>query len=364
MKYYLIAGERSGDLHASNLMRKLMEHDKKAEFRYFGGDYMKAVGDELIVHYREMAFMGFLEVLRNLTTIKKYIKTCKEDIQSYQPDAIILVDYAGFNLRIAKFAKAAGFKVFYYISPKIWAWNQKRALKIKKSVDYVFAILPFEVDFYQKFDYSNVEYVGNPVVESVAKHKVDQQFLTNYGIQSGDKAKVAVLPGSRKQELKYILPTLISVIKENTTSQFLVAGVKSLPEESYAELTRLENVQLIFDDTYNLLAHSDAAIVTSGTATLETALWGVPQVVVYKGSGLSIAIAKMVVKVKYISLVNLILDQPCVTELIQEDCTPETVTKELKRILANPNDYTELRQTIGNSVASEKTAVSIIRLLS
>ena len=239
MKYYIIAGERSGDLHASNLMKALLVKDSQAEFRYFGGDYMQAVADTLVVHNKEMAFMGFWEVLTNLNTISKFINLCKKDIEKYQPDALILIDYAGFNLKIAKYAKKKGLKVLYYISPKVWAWNQKRALKIKQRVDHMFAIMPFEVDFYNKYNWADVTYVGNPVVEAVSQHQVNTNFLVQHGLGSAKKV-VAVLPGSRKQELKYILPTIKLAIVDNSQYQFCVAAVRSLQPDLYNIVNNLD----------------------------------------------------------------------------------------------------------------------------
>ena len=363
MKYYLIAGERSGDLHASNLMKSLKQHDPEAEFRFFGGDYMKAVGGQMVVHYKELAFMGFLEVLKNLGTIRKYIGLCKKDIIEYNPHALILIDYAGFNLRIAKYAKKKGIPVYYYISPKIWAWNQKRAYKIKKYVDHMFAIMPFEVAFYKKFGFEEVSYVGNPVVDAIAQYNLDQDFLVNNGVRDSSKKIVAVLPGSRAQELSYILPTITEVIKRNEQLIYLVGVVDNLPQTLYAELSVLENVKLISGSTYDILAHADVALVTSGTATLETALWDTAQVVLYKGSKLSILIARLLIKVKYISLVNLILDEKCVTELIQGDCTVERVEDELNKLLERPTNYEDLKNAIGDHHASEKTAIGIISKL-
>lgn len=362
MKYYIIAGERSGDLHASNLMKALMKNDSDAEFRYFGGDYMQAVSDTLVVHYGKLAFMGFWEVIKNLRTIKKYIKLCKQDINSFKPDTIILVDYAGFNLQIAKYAKEKGYNVLYYISPKVWAWNQKRALKIKSRVDKMFAILPFEVDFYKKFDWDDVRYVGNPVVESVNNHNINKNFVAETGLDSSRQI-IAVLPGSRKQELQYILPVTTEVIKNNPLYQFCVAAVKSLPTEVYKSVALLENAKLIFDDTYNILAHADAAIVTSGTATLETALWKVPQVVVYKANWVSYNIAKALVKVDFISLVNLIIGSEAVKELIQSDCTSEKISIELERLVKNGTDYSSLEDKIGSKIASVETAKLITETL-
>ena len=363
MKYYLIAGERSGDLHASNLMKGLLRKEPKASFRYFGGDYMQAVGGELVVHYRDMAFMGFWEVLKNLKVIKKLLKQCKQDIDNFQPHAIILVDYAGFNLKIAKYAKARGFKVFYYISPKVWAWNQKRALKIKNRVDFMLSILPFEVDFYKKYDWHNVAYVGNPVVEVIARHRVNPDFLVNHELS--DRANlVAVLPGSRKQELQHILPTLTAVIKRYPQYHFCIAVVKNLPIEIYKSVANLDNVTLIVNDTYNLLANAVAAIVTSGTATLETALWDVPQIVVYRSSWFSYRVAKALVKVKFISLVNLILDKEVVTELIQDECTVNNISNELNLLLKQGTNYTMLREKLGDKVASDEAANQITTLCS
>lgn len=364
MKYYLIAGERSGDLHGSNLMKELAKLDTEAEFRFFGGDYMSAVGGEPSVHYKQLAFMGFLEVLKNIPTIRRYLKFCKNDIMEFAPDAIILIDYAGFNLRIAKWATRKKFRVLYYISPKLWAWNRKRAYKIKKYVSHMFAIMPFEVDFYEQFDYNKVSYVGNPVKDAIAQFTADPDFPEKQGITSNNKSLIAVLPGSRKQELSYILPEITSVIKGNPHHTFLVAAVDNLEQGTYDELKDLENVKLIIDNTYNILAIADAAIVTSGTATLETALWDVPQVVVYKGSSVSMLIAKLLIKVKYISLVNLILDDSCVLELIQNDCTPENIEAGLNKILDDRTDYSRLNEIIGNLNASENAASRIFSIVS
>ena len=363
MKYYLIAGERSGDLHASNLMKALLVKDPEAEFRFFGGDYMQAVANTLVVHNRELAFMGFWEVITNLNTISKFIKQCKNDITSYQPDAIILVDYAGFNLKIAKYAKKEGFKVLFYISPKVWAWNQKRALKIKQRVDHMFAILPFEVDFYKGFGWEDVTYVGSPVAEAVENHQVNNNFLAEHSLDSNEKI-IAVLPGSRKQELDHILPTIEQAISDNPQLHFCIAAVKSLPSELYDSVNNLDNTTLIFDETYDLLAHASAAIVTSGTATLETALWKVPQVVVYKANWFSYNVAKALVKVEFISLVNLIMDKEVIKELIQKDCTASNISNELVMLVEDGIDYTTLREKLGDKVASDETAKYILKLSS
>ncbi len=355
MKYYLIAGERSGDLHASNLMKALLKQDTKAQFRYFGGDYMQAAGGTLVVHYRAMAFMGFWEVVKNLRVIKKLIAHCKKDITNYRPDALILVDYAGFNLKIAKYARKKGIKVFYYISPKVWAWNQKRALKIKARVDHMFTILPFEVDFYKKFAWHQVTYVGNPVLEAVKQHRVNPNFLQQHKL-TGKQTLIAVLPGSRQQELHYILPVIKEVIRQLPQFHFCVAAVTSLPKGIYGNVAKAANATLIFDETYDLLAHAKAAIVTSGTATLETALWDVPQVVVYKASKASYTIAKNLVKVDYISLVNLIMGEAVVQELIQQDCTPTNIIQQLEELLTRGTNYSALQSRLGNKVASEEAA--------
>ncbi len=359
MRYYIIAGERSGDLHASNLMKALKAQDGQAEFRFWGGDYMQAVGGEMVVHYRKLAFMGFLEVLLNLFTISKFIKQCKNDISQYQPDVLILVDYGGFNLKIAKYAKSIGLKVVYYISPKVWAWNQKRAYKIKTRVDKMLCILPFEVAFYKKFDWK-VEYVGNPVVEAVNAHKKDESFFAANSLNKSNSF-VAILPGSRKQEVTRILPTLIPVIKNFPKEHFIIAGVDNLPPELYHSVTGLPNASLLVDKTYDVLAHAKAAIVCSGTATLETALFNVPQVIVYKAGAVSYNIAKVMIKVKYIGLANLIVDEEVVKELIQGDCTTENITAEVQHILAHGTDYKQLNKAIGNKVASVEAANSIIK---
>lgn len=356
MKYYIIAGERSGDLHASNLMKAMLNLDSKVQFRYFGGDYMQAVGGELVVHYRQLAFMGVWEVLKNLRTITKYISFCKKDIERWKPDAIILVDYAGFNLKIAKWAKSNGMKVYYYISPKVWAWNQSRALKIKANVDKMFVILPFEVDFYKDYDWE-VEYVGNPVVEAVEQHVVNNNFRLDNDLT--EKPIIAVLPGSRAQEVKHILPILIGVFNQFPGYQFCVAGVSNLPKKAY-ELAELHsNSSIVFDQTYDLLAHSQAAIVCSGTATLETALWNVPQVVVYRTSQFSYLIGSKLVKVKYISLVNLIMDKEIVPELIQKDSTVEAIAANLQSAIQSDNLYDGLRAKLGTQSASKILAEAL-----
>ncbi|HEX7367705.1 MAG TPA: lipid-A-disaccharide synthase [Pelobium sp.] len=367
MKYYLIAGEASGDLHGSNLMKTLKKVDPAPKFRFYGGDLMKAQGGNLVKHYAEMAFMGFLEVALNLRTILKNLKACKEDILSHRPDVLVLIDFPGFNLKIAKFAKAQGIKVYYYISPKVWAWNQKRVLKIKRDVDQMFCILPFEVDFYHNWG-MEVDYVGNPLLDAKEEFVANPNFKKDHNLS--DSPIVALLPGSRKQELNYILPAMLSVINSFPNHQFVIAGAPSFTEDFYKKYTEGLNIPIVFNATYDLLNLAEAALVASGTATLETALFKVPQVVLYKGSSISIGIARMLVKIKFISLVNLIMDCKTVTELIQEDCNITMISKELNDILNTPKrkemleKYEVLADKMGSAGASEKTAKLIYKYLS
>ena len=366
MRYYIVAGEASGDLHGANLMKALKNLDAKAEFRFFGGDLMQAQGGTLVKHYADMAFMGFLEVLMNLRTVLKNISFCKQDVLAYQPDVLILVDFPGFNLKIADFAKKHNIKVYYYISPKVWAWNQKRVLKIKKVVDKMFCILPFEVDFYKEWG-MEVDYVGNPLLDAIAAFTPQNDFLTSYNL--GDKKIIALLPGSRKQELQYLLPDMLAVADKLPEYQFVIAGAPSFNQEHYDSFLKGRNIPVVFCATYDLLHHAHAALVTSGTATLETALFKVPEVVLYKGGRISIAIARMLVKIRFISLVNLIMDKEVVKELIQEDCNAEQILKELKPLLDGEKRVLQLQQyqlladKMGLPGASEKTAKLIYKYL-
>ena len=360
MKYYLIAGEASGDLHGANLMKSLKAEDPVSEFRYFGGDLMQAEGGTLVKHYAEMAFMGFVEVIANLNTIYKNLQKAKKDILDYQPDVLILIDFPGFNLKIADFATKHQIKVFYYISPKVWAWNQKRVLKIKKVVDRMFCILPFEVDFYKAWG-MEVDYVGNPLLDAIEGNVEDESFALRHNLQVNPV--IALLPGSRKQELKKLLPDMMAVVDRFPQYQFIIAGAPGLALEEYKPYVGQRKIQVIFDETYNLLLHSMGAVVTSGTATLETALLKIPQVVVYKGNALSIAIARLVVKIRFISLVNLIMDEEVVKELIQNDCNPDKIEEELNNILHDPLyrtrmliNYDELAVKMGQPGASARTA--------
>ncbi len=365
MKYYLVAGEASGDLHGANLMKALKEKDPRAEFRFFGGDLMLAEGGELAKHYSEMAFMGFVEVVANLRTIAKNLKACKNDIAARKPDVLVLIDFPGFNLKIAEFAKANGIMVCYYISPKVWAWNQKRVLKIKRIVDHLFCILPFEIDFYKEWG-MQVDYVGNPLLDAVAAFKPDADFYQKN--QLNDKKIIALLPGSRKQEISRLLPDMIAVAEKWPDYQFIVAGAPTFDAAYYDQFTKDSGIQVLFNSTYDLLNCAHAAIVASGTANLETALFNVPQIVVYKGNPISITIARALVKIRFISLVNLIMDDSVVKELIQQDCTPQKISAELELILHDKayrdqmlNNYKKLHEKMGSPGASEKTAGLIIK---
>lgn len=368
MRYYIIAGERSGDLHGGNLVKALRQQDQDAVLRGFGGEYMQQAGVDLAVHYKDLAFMGFLEVLTNLNKISNYIKQCKEDILQFKPDVIILIDYGGFNRRIAKFGKKEGIRVFYYIPPKVWAWYQSRALELKQNVDRLFAILPFEKTFFKKFDW-DVDYVGNPVLDAVKAHIPASEFISRYKFSS-ESPLVALLPGSRKQELKTIIPVMTDVVRKYPSLQFAVAAVSNLDQTMYGVLRELPNVKFVFEDTYNLLLHAKAAIVTSGTATLETALFRVPQVVVYKTSIITYQIGKLIIKVPYISLVNLIADKEVVREMIQGDASPEKVSMELEQLLNNISyrntmlaNYDEIIRILDIGSASENTAKLMVRYL-
>ncbi len=364
MNYYIIAGEASGDLHASNLMKELKALDTNAQFRCWGGDLMKAQGADLVKHYRELAFMGFTEVLLNLRTILKNINFCKKDILQHKPDVLILVDYPGFNIRIAEFAKAQGIKVFYYISPQIWAWKQSRVHKIKKVVDKMFVILPFEKEFYQRFNF-DVDFVGHPLLDAVQNYSLQSSTLP----VTADKPIIALLPGSRKQEISTMLPLMLSMKKRYENYQFVIAGAPSQNKEFYQTFIGDADVKIVYNQTYQLLQKSEVALVTSGTATLETALFGVPEVVCYKGGAISYGIAKQLVKVKYISLVNLIMDKEIVKELIQNELTESNLKTELDKLLKPETrtkilaDYAQLKEKLGGSGASKKTAKLIIHYL-
>lgn len=366
MKYYIIAGEASGDLHGANLMKALQETDGEAQFRFWGGDKMQAIAGQPVKHIRELAFMGFAEVVANLRTILKNIAFCKDDIVAYKPDAVILIDYPGFNLKIAEFAHQQGIKVMYYISPQVWAWKKNRVFKIRKWVEKMYVILPFEKDFYKEYDY-DVEYVGHPLLDELNNRTDDPSFLSSNNLDP-DKKIIALLPGSRGQEVKRMLSVMLSVIGGFTSYQFVIAASPTLPESDFEEAVK-KGVKVIRGQTYELLAHSHAALVTSGTATLETALMEVPQVVCYKGSFISYQIAKRLVDVPYISLVNLIMEKECVKELIQEELNTQNVKEELQKILDGEareqmmNDYRELKVKLGGIGASKRAAESMTKFL-
>jgi lipid-A-disaccharide synthase len=368
MKYYIIAGEASGDLHGSNLMKALYKEDANAEIKFWGGDLMQAVGGTLVSHYKERAFMGFFEVIKNLNKILVFIKFCKSDIQLFQPDVVIFIDNSGFNLRVAKWAKEQGFKTHYYISPQVWASRATRVKAIKRDVDKMFVILPFEKEFYKKFDY-NVHFVGHPLIDAIADRKQVnvKDFRDEYDL--GDKPIIALLPGSRKQEITKMLSVMLSLVDDFPEYIFVIGGAPSQEFWFYKQFIGSKKVSFINNKTYDLLSVASAALVTSGTATLETALFKVPQVVCYKGGFISYQIAKRIITLKFISLVNLIMDKEVVTELIQNDFTKTNLKKELNKILDEKYreklflDYFDLEKKLGGKGASEKTAKLIIKYI-
>lgn len=369
MKYYIIAGEASGDLHGSNLMKALYVEDPQAEIRFWGGDLMQKTGGTLVKHYRELAFMGFAEVVMNLKTILSNIKFCKKDIQSFNPDAIIFIDYPGFNMRIAKWAKPLGFKTHYYISPQIWAWKENRIKDIRRDVDKMYVILPFEKDFYETKHHYNVEFVGHPLIDAIHhREKIDEETFRKKN-DLDRRPIIALLPGSRKQEIKKMLSIMLSIVDNFPEYQFAIAGAPGQEFDFYRQFLTKKSIHFVANKTYDLLSVSHAALVTSGTATLETALFKVPEVVCYKGSWASYQIAKRIITLKYISLVNLIMDKQVVTELIQDDLNPRRLSEELSKILEPKNrlrlldDYDELEKKLGGIGASQKAASLIVASL-
>ena len=372
MKYYIIAGEASGDLHGSNLIREIRKLDNIADIRCWGGDLMEHAGAHLVKHYRDLAYMGFIEVVMNLRTIMKNLKFCKQDILQFKPDVIILIDYPGFNLRIAEWAKHQHIKVAYYISPQVWAWKENRVKQIRKNVDKMLVILPFEKDFYKKRSF-DVEYVGHPLADVVESAQNDIEPLPNtLASPLNEPNIIALLPGSRAQEVTKKLPVMLEVSRAFPDYRFIIAKAPSLDDRFYEQLMEpYKNVRSIRNKTYQLLLHAKAALVTSVTASLEPALFGVPQVVCYKGSNISYQIAKRLIKVKYISLVNLIMDKEVVKELIQNEMNVQNVTTELRRVLKDRDtiirmkrDYADLKKLLsegGN--ASEKAAKSIVQMI-
>jgi lipid-A-disaccharide synthase len=379
MKYYLIAGEASGDLHGSNLIREINKLDPQAHLRCWGGDLMQAAGAEVVKHYRDLAFMGFVEVVSNLPTILRNMRFCKQDILSFAPDVVIFIDYPGFNIPMAEFCKKQGLRTVYYISPQVWAWKEGRVKTLRKVVDKMLVILPFEKEFYQKWNYE-VEYVGHPLVQVIDEFKASQQSAVSKQ-QAGDSQQaantvdnrhlttVAILPGSRKQEVLKKLPVMLETTRQFPDIRFVIAKAPSLDDDFYQPLIQsYPNVKTVKGKTYDLLIQADAAMVTSGTATLETALFGVPEVICYKGNPISYQIGKRLIKVKYICLVNLIMDRPVVTELIQGECNPGNLGRELRLLLEDQHriaqmkaDYAELRDLLSRGGrASEKAAARIV----
>lgn len=367
MKYYVIAGEASGDLHGSNLLKALKKEDNHATFRVWGGDLMLQAGAELVKHYRDLAFMGFTEVLMNLPTIIKNIRFCKQDILTYNPDVLILIDYPGFNLRIAEFAFKNNIRVFYYISPQIWAWKQSRVHKIKKVVNRMYVILPFEKEFYERF-HVDVSFVGHPLLDAINQFTHDATFRERHKLI--EQPIIALLPGSRMQEISRMLPIMLNSISSYTNHIPVIAAAPAIPVESYQLLTAGMTVRIISGETYQLLAHAKVAVVTSGTATLETALFNVPEVVCYKGGKISYWLARRLIKVRFISLVNLILDRMVVKELIQHEMNETMIREHINTIINEGdrrnemlNDFNELREKLGGIGASERTAKDMVERL-
>jgi lipid-A-disaccharide synthase len=372
LKYYIIAGEASGDLHGGNLIREIKNIDTQAEIKFWGGDNMAKQAGEPVKHIKELAFMGFIEVLMNLRTILKNIKFCKKSILDFKPDTLILIDYPGFNMRIAEWAKKEGINIQYYISPQIWAWKQKRGYKLKRDCDKMYVILPFEEKFYkEKFDWE-VEFVGHPLLDAIdnfqKEAKSKESFLQENGIE--DKKIIALLPGSRKQEVKIKLPEMLKAISIYEGFEFVIAGAPTLEEAFYKSLIGNQNIKIIYNKTYDLLNNSHAALVTSGTATLETALFKVPEVVCYKGSAISYQIAKRLISIDYISLVNLIMEKEVVKELIQYEMNVKNIREELDKILEGDgrdrilSDLENLREKLGGVGASKNVATKLLKSIS
>lgn len=362
MRYYLVAGEASGDLHGSNLMKEIRKCDENAEFRFWGGDLMAAQGGTLVSHYRERAFMGLWEVVKNIRTISGFLRMAKTDMAEWKPDAVVFIDNPGFNLRLAAFAREMRFPVHYYIAPKVWAWNTKRVKKLRRDVDFLYAILPFEPDFFAKHHVS-VDYVGNPVVDAISQFTPAPDWLQKHGIS---KPVIALLPGSRKHEIQSTLPVVSALAKDYPQYEFVVAGAPGYSEAYLRKIAGNNDIQICENDTYNVLRHAHAAIVASGTATLETAAFNIPQVVCYRVAALTWTIGKMLVKLKWVSLVNLILNRELVRELLQHDFTGKNLKTELDKICSGTGrehmlqGYKELNHLLGPAGASAKTAALIV----
>jgi lipid-A-disaccharide synthase len=371
MKYFIIAGEKSGDLHGSNLIKGIKKADPEAEIFCWGGEMMEEAGGKLLLNYRQLAFMGFVGVVKNLGTIFRNMSLCKRQIRELTPDVVILIDFPGFNLRIAQYAKSLGLKVFYYISPKLWAWKESRVKKVRRFTDRMFIIFPFEVEFYRKHNIS-VEYYGNPLVDEIEnkKHSFGDRDELKRSLGLDERPVITLLAGSRKDEVKRILPPMLEAAANFSAYQFVLAGVRNLPPELYTRVMGESKIKIIFDKTYELLWIAEAALVKSGTSTLEAALIGTPEVVCYSGDPISIAIARLIVDVKFISLVNLIMDRPVVKELLQEENNPDKITEELAKIIKGGSgrelmlsEYSELSKMLGPAGASDRIALEMVKLL-
>ena len=372
MKYYIIAGEASGDLHGSNLMKAILRSDPQAEIRFWGGDLMQSVGGTLVKHIRDLAFMGFVEVVANLRTVLKNIALCKKDIVEFHPDAVIFIDYPGFNLKIAKFTHAQGFKNFYYISPQVWAWKKGRIKTMRKVLDMMYVILPFEKPFYDRNNVQNVEFVGHPLLDAIAEFDKNAQLADDFRTRNGldERPIIALMPGSRKMELRKMMPDMCHLAAQHPEYQFVIAGMKLLGSSMYTPYIHSDNVSIVYDQTYPLLKTAFAGVITSGTATLEAALFDLPLVVCYKANALSVFIAKRFAKVNYISLVNLIADKPVVKELIQNDLNANDLESEFRKITVDESyrqnlqhEYDLLKEQLGGVGASQRTVNSILNYL-
>ncbi|MBR3938932.1 MAG: lipid-A-disaccharide synthase [Bacteroidales bacterium] len=371
MKYYIISGEASGDLHGSNLMKAIYRQDPNAEIRFWGGDLMQSVGGTMVKHIRDLAIMGFVEVVAHLRTVLANIKLCKQDILAFNPDAVIFIDYPGFNLRIAKFTHSHGFKNFYYISPQVWAWKKGRIKTMRKVLDKMFVILPFEKSFYDKNNVSNVDYVGHPLLDAVADFKSvnkEDDFRKQHNLD--DRPIIALMPGSRKMELRKMMPTMADLASRHPEYNFVIAGMTLLGDSFYKPFLTSENVTLVYNQTYLLLQSAFAGVITSGTATLEAALFHLPQVVCYRANAFTVALAKRFAKVNYISLVNLIADKPVVRELIQKDLNKNTLETEFSKITKDKNnrmamiaEYENIEKMLGSKGVSDKAVEAILKTL-
>lgn len=371
MKYYIISGEASGDLHGSNLMKAIYRHDPQAEVRFWGGDLMQSVGGTMVKHIRDLAIMGIVEVVAHLRTVLANIRLCKQDILAYKPDAVIFIDYPGFNLRIAKFTHSHGFKNFYYISPQVWAWKKGRIKTMRRVLDKMFVILPFEKPFYDKYGVENVEYVGHPLLDAVADFNsghIADEFRRQHNLD--DRPIIALMPGSRKMELRKMMPTMADLASRHPEYNFVIAGMTLLGDSFYKPFLTSENVTLVYNQTYLLLQSAFAGVITSGTATLEAALFHLPQVVCYRANALTVAFAKRFAKVEYISLVNLIANKPVVRELIQEDLNKNTLETEFSKITKDKNnrmtmvaEYENIEKMLGSQGVSDKAVLSILKTL-